>query len=149
MKRVAAIGAGILVAVTMLVAQSAAAAPASPATGPVLTHRQVLQIGLLEAGRAGDAHPKRIKLASGSLRDALRVTDPRSELESGGSEVVDLLVMHGYFHINGSPPRGRSIAPGKVMELIVDAHTGFVEGRSLSNKEPVALSHLGPVTRLL
>jgi len=150
MKRVALTAAGALVAATVLVAQVAVADPASQTTGAVLTHRQVLQIALREARQSRDPHPKRIEMASGSPRKAMRVMDPTGSLGSGvdGEGVVDLVVMHGYFHINAHPPRGRSIAPGKVMELVIDAHTGFVGGRSLSNEEPVALSHLGPVTRL-
>jgi hypothetical protein len=150
MKRVALTAAGALVAATVLVAQVAVADPISRTADPVLRHRQVLRIALREAEQSQDPRPKRIEMATGSLRNAASVMDPTDRLGSGagGEEVVDLVVMHGYFHINGSPPRGHSIAPGKVMELIIGAHTGFVEGRSLSNEEPVALSHLGPVTRL-
>jgi len=89
-------------------------------------------------------------MVSGSLRAATGVTDPTGGLGSAvnGQEVVDLVVMHGYFHVNGSPPRGHHIAPGKVLELIIDAHTGFVQGLTLSDEVPVPLSQLGPVTRL-
>lgn len=135
----------------VLLAQAALAAPASPETAPVLTHEQVLRIALREAEQSRDPHPKRIEMASGSLKDATSVMDPTSELGPAidGQEVVDLVVMHGYFHVNGSPPPGDQIAPGKVMELIIDIQTGSVAGLSLSNREPVPLSHLGPVTRLL
>jgi hypothetical protein len=121
-----------------------------PPTGPVLTHKQVLEIALREAVRSRDPHPKRIEMASGSLKDATSVTDPSGGLGSAvdGKEMVYVVVMHGYFHVNGSPPRGRSIAPGKVLELIIGAYTGFVQERSLSNKVPVPLSRLGPVTRV-
>jgi hypothetical protein len=140
----------LILTAIMLLTQVALAAPASPETTPVLTHEQVLQISLREAEQSMDPHPKRIEMASGSLKDATSVMDPASELGPtiDGQEVVDLVVMHGYFHLNGSPPPGRSIAPGKVMELIIDIHTGSVGGLSLSNKEPVPLSHLGRVTRL-
>jgi hypothetical protein len=150
MKRFALTVAGALVAAIVFIAQIATADPASQTTGAVLTHRQVLQIALREAERSMDPHPKRIEMASGSPRAAMSVMDPTGRLGSGVNEevVVDLVVMHGYFHINGSPPPGRSIPPGKVMEFIIDAHTGLVAARSLSNREPVALLHLGPVTRL-
>ena len=140
---------GTLVAI-MCIAHVAAADSASRETGPVLTHKQVLQIALTEAKRSADPHPKRIEMVSGSLRAATGVTDPTGGLGSAvnGQEVVDLVVMHGYFHVNGSPPRGHHIAPGKVLELIIDAHTGFVQGLTLSDEVPVPLSQLGPVTRL-
>jgi hypothetical protein len=149
MKRPSVIGAGILVAI-MLAAHVASADPASQETGPVLTHKQVLQIALTEAKRSADPHPKRIEMASGSLKVATSVTDPTGRLGSGVNEkeAVDLVVMHGHFQVNGSPPLGRHIAPGKVLELIVGAHTGFVQELTSGNDVPVPLSHLGPVTRL-
>lgn len=143
------IGAGILVAI-MLAAQVALAGPASQETGPVLTHKQVLQIALTEAKRSADPHPKRIEMAGGSLKVATSVTDPTGRLGAAvnGKEAVDLVVMHGYFHVNGSPPLGHHIAPGKILELIIGAHTGFVQELTLSDDVPVPLSQLGPVTRL-
>jgi hypothetical protein len=149
MRGIAAIGLGILAA-AVLVAQIAVAQPASPEMGHVLAHRQVLQVALARAKRAGDPHPKRIEMASGPLKDAMSVSDPTSGLGPAvdGEELVDLVVMHGWFHVNGSPPRGRHIAPGRVLEVIVDAHSGFVQGLSLGNRLPVSLSRLGEVTRL-
>jgi hypothetical protein len=140
----------LIVTAIMLLAQVALASPASPETTPVLTHEQVLQIALREAEQSGYPHPKRIEMASGSLKVATSVTDPTGRLGSAvnGKEAVDLVVMHGHFQVNGSPPHGRHIAPGKVLDLIIDAHTGFVQELTLSNDVSVPLSHLGPVTRL-
>ncbi len=142
------IGLAAIVAVA-LIAQMAGADPASRESGRVLTHKQVLDIALREAAHSEDPHPKSIEMATGSLGAAAKVMEPGAV---GGSvltnpELVDVVVMRGYFHINGSPPRGSHIAPGKVLCLTISAHTGFVEARSLGNKVPV-LSHLGPVTRL-
>jgi hypothetical protein len=147
---------GLLVAcaatltMALLATQMAEGEPTPQATGPEISHKQVLHIALVEARNSADKHPKRIEMASGTLKDATSVTDPAGGLGSAvnGEEPVDVVVMHGYFHVNGSPPRGDSIAPGKVLELIIDAHAGFVQGLSLSDNVPVPLSHLGPVTRL-
>jgi len=128
-------------------AQSTAANPVSSQTGPVLTHEQVLHIALTEAGNSQDPHPKRIEMATGTLSVAMRVIESGASTSPAGDEAVDLVVMRGFFHINASHPRGRSIPPGKVMCLILNTHTGFVEARSLGNKVPF-LSHLGRVTQL-
>jgi hypothetical protein len=147
--RAASIGLGALLSVIMFSGGMASANTASGET-PVLSHRQVLRIALGKAAQSKDPHPKRIEMATGSLRDAISVSEPTGGLGSGayGEELVDLVVMHGYFHIIGSPPLGHSIAPNKVLELIIDAHNGSIEGLSLGSKVPVPLSHLGPVTRL-
>jgi hypothetical protein len=127
----------------------AAADPASQESGSVLTDKQVLDIALVQAAHSRDPHPKRIEMATGSLGAALKVTEPRAITGSATTspELVDLVVIRGHFHIIGSPPLGRHIAPGRVLELIIGAHTGFIESRSLGNEVPV-LSRLGPVTRL-
>jgi hypothetical protein len=133
----------------VLATQAAAATSASQATGSELTHKQVLQIAITEASRSRDPNPKSIEMASGTQGAAMKVIEPGGTGSALSSQLpVDLVVMHGYFHVVGSPPRGRSIAPGKVLELMIDAHTGFVLELSLGNKVLVPLSHLGPVTRL-
>ncbi|HEY5194330.1 MAG TPA: hypothetical protein VIJ39_10730 [Solirubrobacteraceae bacterium] len=130
-----------------LAVQVASADPASRETDPVLTHEHVLHIALVEAKESQDPHPKRIEMATGSLSAALRVMEPKASAAPAGTEVVDLVVMRGYFHINAPHPRGHPIAPGKVLCLVINAHTGFVQARSLGSEVP-ALSHLGRVTRL-
>jgi len=149
MRGLAAIGAGALAAV-VLAAQVAPADPVSPTAGPALTYKQVLHIALGEARSSNDPHPRRIEMASGSLRDAMSVMDPTggSGTAGDGQETVDLVAMHGHFRIDAPHPRGRQIGPGKVIELVIGAHTGFVQGRSQSDSVEVPLSHLGPVTRL-
>ncbi len=148
MRRVIVTYAASLAAIA-LVAQMAAAAPASQPTGSELTHKQVFHIALVEASRARDPRPKRIEMASGTQGAAMKVMEPRGEGSALSSQLpVDLVVVHGYFHVIGSPPRGDHIAPGKVLELMIDAHSGFVLGLSLSDTVPVSLSRLGPVTRL-
>jgi len=140
----------VLLAMGMLVLPAAGADPVSLASGAVLSNKQVLHIALGVAARSAEPHPKRIEMASGSLKDATSVTDPTGGLGSieNANEEVDLVVMHGYFQIDGSPPHGRSIAPGTVFALIINAHTGTIQEISLANRLPVPLSRLGPVTRL-
>ncbi len=146
--RATAICAIAIVAVALIV-QMAAADPASQKSGHVLMRQQVLHIALREAANSQDPHPKRIEMATGSLGAASKVMDPQGISGSvmRSPELVDLVVMRGYFQINGPHPRGSRIRPGKVLCLILSAHTGFVEARSLGDKVPV-LSHLGRVTRL-
>jgi hypothetical protein len=128
-------------------AQVATANPVAAETGPVLTHEQVLHIALTEADNSQDAKPKRIEMATGTLSGAMHVMDSGASGIPEGDKDVDLVVMRGYFQINAPEPRGSVIPPGKVMCLIIDAHTGFVQARSLGDKAPL-LSHLGRVTRL-
>lgn len=146
--RVNVVGLAAIVAAALF-AQIAVADSTSRESGSVLTHKQVLDIALREATKSRDPHPKRIEMASGSMGAAIKVEEPQAVSGSAltNPELVDLVVMRGYFHLDASHPRGGRIAPGKILELIIAAHTGFVEGRSLGNEVPV-LSHLGPVTRL-
>jgi hypothetical protein len=147
MSKAIAIGSTVVLGLA-LTAQSLAANSVLPETGRLLTHEQVLHIALTEADNSQDPSPKRVEMATGALSVALHVTDSGAGTGQAGNEVVDLVVMRGYFHINAPHPRGQSIPPGKIMCLILNAHTGFVEDRSLGSKVPL-LSHVGRVTRLL
>jgi hypothetical protein len=107
----------------------------------------VLHVALTEARDSQDPNPKRIDMVTGPLSVAMRVTGSGAGTGQPANEVVDLVAMRGYFHINAPHPRGQAISPGNVMCLILNAHTGFVEARSLGNKVP-HLSRLGRITRL-
>ncbi len=136
------------------------------AARPVLSHKRLLHIALRVARSYGARHPKDIVEATGRHAIADRVFDepePRSpeapqlpiiqkaqtELtseEGGPNRLVDLLAMRGHF-VKRARPHGFPGAEGRVLTLIVDAHTGVVYARGLVEKTP-DLSQLGHVTRL-
>ena len=123
------------------------------ATGPVLTLEQLLVIALPEAKLDGDAQPTETVIAKGRLVVALkvmnpRVTTPAARLEAAGgaNSLVYLVAMHGHFVIH-SHPHGKPEPTGRVLELIIDAHTRFVSALSLKSKVPVPLSRLGRAKR--
>ena len=55
--------------------------------------------------------------------------------------------MRGHFTANHGP-RGAKAPKGTVLELVIDAHTGAIEVRSLYSRVPVPLSRLGQVRRI-
>jgi hypothetical protein len=135
---------------------------ADPSANPphhMLTLRQVLRIALSRAKFDGDRHPTKVRAAKGRLSKALRVMDTIGKtsfpLQPGGPEApgnassqVYLVAMRGHFVVNGPHPHGSPAPKGHVLELIVDAHTGVVEGLSLGPRLRAPLSRLGRVTRL-
>ncbi|MCW3033869.1 MAG: hypothetical protein JWM60_2214, partial [Solirubrobacterales bacterium] len=142
-----------LVAVTAAaVTVVALSAPAGADSGTALGARGVEGVALRVARAWGDRHPRAIEYASGTLEDAMAVLEPEGGSTSPSSpgdveshSAVDLIAVWGHFTSNGSRPRGTKAPTGTVMELIVDAHSGFVEVRSLSHRLPAPLSRLGSV----
>jgi hypothetical protein len=136
--------------IAMAIALVPASAHASLAAPKLLTHEQVLQIALKQARSANDPSPTRIEMASGPLKKALRVMGESGAQNPGidPGVQVDLVVMHGVFHINAPHPPNHLIGGGKVIELILDAHTGTVFDRYQGDRAPSSLRQLGPVTRL-
>ncbi len=135
------------------------------AARPILTHKQVLRIALRVAKSYGVQHPKGILEATGRLVAADEIFDKpepgfrspespemrRAEAEimnqeGGPNRLVDLLTMRGHF-VKRTRPDGFPGAGGRVLDLIIDARTGVVDGRGLIEKAP-DLSRLGHVTRL-
>jgi hypothetical protein len=137
-------------------------APASLGATSELTLSQVHTIALRQAAQARDAHPSSITMASGSLRRASRVMDPSGilfpeptpEEEAQLRSTFDLVVMRGrFFPVHSERPPSRPhhahhASPVAVIELLIDAHAGFVDGRYFGDTEPAPLARLGPVTRL-
>jgi hypothetical protein len=122
----------------------------------LLTQAQVLQIALSEAKSNGELHPSRIMTASGRLKKALKVFDPQSgitpygiALFGGANTPVDLVALYGHFtHYGAKLPPFTRRPRGRVIELIVNAHTGDVLAFALLNKLRAPLSRLGRVSRL-
>ncbi|HEV2980615.1 MAG TPA: hypothetical protein VGX51_04225 [Solirubrobacteraceae bacterium] len=140
----------------MLVAMALAPAQSSAATRTKLLARaQVLKIALRVAKADGEARPTRIELASGKLKAAVKVFDPRAHPTAAGlralggaKSAVDVVAMRGHFTSHGPHPHNKPEPKGRALELIMNARTGTVFGVSLGPKVPVALSRLGHVTRL-
>jgi hypothetical protein len=123
-------------------------------TGPELSLTEVQHIALKYAGLAQEPSPSKISVAQGSFADAQAIMEssiggqaPSGKVPWSDSSVY-LVVMHGNFTLDDVPtPPERKSPTGTVMGLILDAHTGFREGRSLGVVAP-NLEALGPVVRL-
>ncbi len=123
-------------------------------TGPELSLTEVQHIALKYAGLAQEPSPSTIGVAQGSFADAQAVMESSIGGQSPSGKVpwsdssVYLVVMHGNFTLDDVPtPPERKSPTGTVMGLILDAHTGFREGRSLGVVAP-NLEALGPVVQL-
>jgi hypothetical protein len=135
------------------------------AARPILTHKQVLHIALRVARSYGERHPRDILEAAGRLVIADEIFDepepgfptPESPAmqkaeteimneEGGPNRLVDLFALRGHF-VKKAKPDGFPGAEGRVLDLIVDAHTGVVDAQGLGEETP-DLSRLGHVTRL-
>jgi len=126
-------------------------------TGAELSSDQLQAIAMTRAESAGEPNPSEMSVAKSSLRAAMGVVEPQSTLPSSPtagqaawlSSTVHVIVMHGKFTLDDAPTPQNSAAPGgSVMELVVDAHTGFVDGRYVGPSVPAPLDSLGTVTPL-
>jgi hypothetical protein len=123
-----------------------------PPAGPELTTEQVAKIAHAQAQENGDPSPTAVTQVSGTLGRALEVMAPEVGVPSGPGGMAEmdshamLLVMHGDFTLNAARvPRGHAAPAGSVLSVVIDAHTGLVEGRALSDEAPRA-GELGEVT---
>ena len=130
-----------------------------PASGPELTATAVGRLALGYARSAGDATPSEVTATPSTFSSAQAVMDPSSALplQTSATDAVDgswlgspayLVVMHGHFVANLPVPEGHPLPSGPVYALILDAHTGFPEGRYLGRTAPDP-STLGPVTEIV
>lgn len=147
-----------LVAVLALMASSVPAL-ADGSSGAVLGARGVEGVARRAAKRWGEKHPQKIAYTTAALAPGRKVADgeapgrPLAAPDSGSpagdpTSLVDVIAVWGHFTANASPPRGAKAPTGTVLELVVDAHTGAIETRSLSDRVRVPLSRLGTVHRI-
>lgn len=62
---------------------------------------------------------------------------------------VDVITMHGHFTLtNARVPPGEPAPEGSVLTVVVDAHTGELEARGVSEEEDSGLAALGKATVL-
>lgn len=102
---------------------------------------------------ASEPDPQQITMARGTVGNAQTVMEAvahASNPQFVGSGTIPwskfaayLVVLHGNFRLTMHVPRGHESPQGSVMALIIDAHTGIVEGRYIGNETP-NLNSLGP-----
>ncbi len=124
--------------------------------GPLLTDAQVGEIADREAAGAEDASPSDVRAVDASLKSALAI-DPHNVVPSAPdpgvaaleASAVVVVSMHGSFTLtNGRVPPGEPAPTGSVLTLILDAHTGQMEGRALTDEEEPGLAGLGALRAL-
>jgi len=156
---VVAVIAGV-VQITGAAATSSTGAPAIepfgnyvPPTGAELSPAQVEALARKYAADANEAAPTEMSMARGSFAAAQAAMEPGSVVPSNAtiapweSSSAYLVVMHGQFTLRVPVPPGRPSPAGPVMALILDAHTGFPEGRYVGVSTP-NIASLGAVTPL-
>ena len=120
--------------------------------GPVLTEAQLLDGSLASSTQmASDSSPTSVVTTRGTFRQVAAAIDPTLQEPSaptGGfanwmNSDVDLIVMHGQFTLQSAPvPMGHAKPQGTVLDIVVDAHTGAVDGIRLDDSSPAGLSAL-------
>jgi hypothetical protein len=170
-RRLLALLATLGVSCTWMLPCTAAQAHSTPRTGRKRLERKSvapdpglkLAISTAEkyARAAGESGKLKLKVARASLAQAMAVTagraasaaeTPISDSAPTGSRASAVYVVviqttkpHMAFTPNVSVPPGRKAPSGRVMSLILDANTAFVEGMTLSPSPP-KLGELGVVT---
>ena len=125
-------------------------------SGALLTDRGLEELADSTAQEdGGHALTGTVQTVQASLKSAITKIDPSSTSVAAASvgytnwldSTVDLMVLHGNFTLADAPRPVEAAPPaGKVLDLIVDAHTGAVIGIHTSNAAPSDLSSLGAVT---
>jgi hypothetical protein len=126
-----------------------------PQNGSELSLSQVQQIALKDSQVANESAPSDMKVVQGSFANEwglvqATVGNTSSSVDKlpGSANSAFFVVMHGAFTLSNVPvPPGHKSPTGTVMGLILDAHTGFVEGRYLRATTP-NIESLGPVVQL-
>jgi hypothetical protein len=123
-------------------------------SGPVLTDEQIAQIARTQAARAGEEAPTMTAVDT-TLANAVEANpDDHVNTSSPGMEAlmkseVVLVTLHGHFMLENAPvPKGSSQPGGSVLTLAIDAHTGWVDSRELSDAPASGIANLG-VARVL
>ncbi len=138
-------------------AQGSASAPG----GQELTSGEVGSIALRYAAAAGDPSPTDVTSSEATFATAQAALEPGAPAlsptaapaagtapsaaaaaaagaatESWLDSPADLVLMHGHFSVNLPVPRGDAPPSGSVYALILDARTGFPEGRYVGDHTP-------------
>lgn len=123
-------------------------------SGPVLADEQIAQIARTQAARAGEEAPTMTAVDT-TLENAVDANpDNQVDASSPGMEAlmkseVVLVTLHGHFLLEDAPvPKGRSQPTGSVLTLAIDAHTGWVDSRELSDAPASGIADLGAARAL-
>jgi hypothetical protein len=129
-------------------------------TGPLLTMAELKALALAEAQRDGEPAPTGLTVGSGTLFAAMDVMTPNSApqtplaaMSSGDRAALEapvyVIEMHGEFTLASAHQRhGEGPPQGTVLRLLVDAHTGMLEGRFVGQTAQAPLSSLGSTVAL-
>ncbi len=131
----------------------------TPASGPTLSNGQLQKITQEAAQTAGDAEAASgtVQAVQTPLKTAMSAIEPTTTLPStptpGYANLLqsstDLVVLHGQFALTNAPrPHNVAVPTGSVLELVIDAHTGWIDGVRVGNRAATNLSDLGAVTTL-
>ena len=127
-------------------------------TGPTLSDTALSTIANAVATEDGDSTvaPSTMETVQTTLEKALSATEPNTVIPATRTDAynrllnstTNLVVLHGQFTATNTPrPPGQPAMSGTVLELIIDAHTGWVDGFRLGDSQRADLSSLWPSYR--
>jgi hypothetical protein len=142
---VAVVAVAALITLSVWHTKGASAESRAPVVAAAPTMAQIQQIALSAAARNGEPEPSDVEEASGTLglvagtlmpgRAGPNLTDPETGKPLAES-IVDVVTMRGHFTYDGPMPPGVPAPTGTVLSLVIDAHSGFVDGESLGSSTP-------------
>ncbi len=138
-------------------AEAQAAAPLSgyqPSSGPLLADERIAQIARVQAAGAGqeDASMTAVDTTLAravEAREGNRILASSPAMAALEQSQVVLVVLHGRFKLrDASVPRGHAAPRGDVLTLAIDARTGWVDMRELSDAPAPGIAALGTARAL-
>jgi hypothetical protein len=119
--------------------------------GPLLPDAEVSSIARHIAALANEQMPTDIRAVDTTLKSAIEINPqnvlpaaPDTGMEALENSTVVVVSMHGEFTLNDARiPQGKPAPTGTVLTLILDAHTGQLEGREIGNTEAPGIAALG------
>jgi hypothetical protein len=120
-------------------------------TGPLLSAARVSEIAEQQAKLANESTPTDISVNTTTYDEAARAeegtplpTPSSSGMAAFEASAVDTITMHGHFTLaNARTPPGKPAPEGSVLTVIIDAHTGQLEGRALADEEANGVAAVG------
>lgn len=123
------------------------------ASGPVLSDEKIAGVAQAEATAAGENAPS-MSAVDTTFKSALETSQGAHAgtsvgMEAFGKSEVVVVVLHGHFVLNDVPIPKRATAPtGSVLTLVIDAHTGWVDSRELTDAQASGVAALGTARML-
>jgi hypothetical protein len=125
-----------------------------PSSGPLLSDEKIAEVARSEAVAAGEESPSMSAVDSTfkSAEEAgedVSVSDATPGMAALAKSEVVVVTLHGQFTLESAPvPKGRSAPSGSVLTLVIDAHTGWIDSRELTDSDDPGISALGNVRAL-